>query len=836
MIDPSKPLAPPISPHSFFTDCPVQFANDSTLRTKRRRSLFEQESEIEESASSRTREDSSQTERLSPSGSGEGSSNIENPTYNAGIEEPTSSSVEEESSSSSTQGTLDPRPHKQQKVTATGTLPLQPRTHTRTAARTLTALEQRQRTHRHHKFPATGIKPIPSSTRRRSSARIVTESFARMDLQQRQKLEAMFPGGWVGECGRNAFITIPIDSIKREVLYTDVRGPTPDGHPPLGEIDMEDESVVLPYPEYQSEFNRAGERSKQPIGNAPPYFLDLPWDIMENISLEELVVYFPNHVLCWPGLALILRVAGWDMLFNRTANLINIARGSDVFEDRRYRHVEPLPCMMKMQKAIQELEPEYRIADHDRVWASMIKPEYVSQVHRRRPRALEGKSLRMITLEESGGYVQSHPFNQRPFSSKVRKALAIQDDRKITDPLVRNVFGMDPPNPRTGRAASSNPTTRHEGQRRTHDRHHSTVADFDMTDAGEFADVEDNSTEPPPTPTPASFPTRQSSCTHGPGCTRPKCTPCKNGPNCRNQRQGRCKYRHDDGSTPLTSHDQSRTTEPSTQENGSSQRVCRFGANCRNKSTCHFSHPEADALTSQSTDPPRIPNICPYGSRCMNPNCALTHPQQPSSSSSLSNQTHPSTQPPQPSSSTQNQQRSTAPSTSATRDPKNSRLCTFLPSCRRADCAFGHPTPANLSFKHVKFAQQCRYGADCTNRKCKANHPSPAAATAGVGGHGQRGGGGGGRNGQGERGEGGMGNGNGNGNKHGVGEKQRGQGGGRSGSGGSGQGGNGRRGNSSERQHGNGSHNDTGGNDNKNTNDGPGANSARRPEYEDEMM
>jgi hypothetical protein len=68
--------------------------------------------------------------------------------------------------------------------------------------------------------------------------------------------------------------------------------------------------------------------SRKPIGNAPPWTKDLPWDDMDGITLEEFIVYFPNHVARWPGLALWLRHQSWDRLFYRTVRLINLARGS----------------------------------------------------------------------------------------------------------------------------------------------------------------------------------------------------------------------------------------------------------------------------------------------------------------------------------------------------------------------------------------------------------------------------------------------------------------------------------------------------------------------------
>lgn len=61
---------------------------------------------------------------------------------------------------------------------------------------------------------------------------------------------------------------------------------------------------------------------------------------MEDISFEEVITYFLNHVMRWLYLALGLRKLGWDRLFYQTAQLI------------------------KIQAAIQEIESRYNLADH----------------------------------------------------------------------------------------------------------------------------------------------------------------------------------------------------------------------------------------------------------------------------------------------------------------------------------------------------------------------------------------------------------------------------------------------------------------------------------------
>ncbi|KAI9688083.1 MAG: hypothetical protein M1822_001589 [Bathelium mastoideum] len=59
-----------------------------------------------------------------------------------------------------------------------------------------------------------------------------------------------------------------------------------------------------------------------------------PWGEMSDISIEELLLWFPNHVLNWPGLALLVESKGWDQahvakfLFN---NLVATMREEDQY-------------------------------------------------------------------------------------------------------------------------------------------------------------------------------------------------------------------------------------------------------------------------------------------------------------------------------------------------------------------------------------------------------------------------------------------------------------------------------------------------------------------------
>lgn len=55
--------------------------------------------------------------------------------------------------------------------------------------------------------------------------------------------------------------------------------------------------------------------------------------------------------------------------------------------------------------------------------------------------------------------------------------------------------------------------------------------------------------------------------------------------------------------------------------------------------------------------------------------------------------------------------------------------CKFGTGCTKVECAFGHPTPAQLGGKptHYVSGEKCPFGISCKNRKCTGSHPSPAS-------------------------------------------------------------------------------------------------------------
>ncbi|KAF2004657.1 hypothetical protein P154DRAFT_571867 [Amniculicola lignicola CBS 123094] len=221
-------------------------------------------------------------------------------------------------------------------------------------------------------------------------------------------------------------------------LYQDVVGMPPPNQHFISDILMDEN--LFRQSEIEQEFARAVALSKKQIGNAPRFERQLPEDLMKDITLEEAIVYFPNHVLKWPGLALSLRMNGWDQTFHRVAYLINLTRGS-LYYDRDERHAEPLPCMLKVQSAIQEFVPEYRLADHDSRWAREINHEWLQQVFFQKPKVFPGDPI-PVTLEEAGSWVPDPPleFQNLPFTKRIKKAMIEASEAKITNPIVRAIF------------------------------------------------------------------------------------------------------------------------------------------------------------------------------------------------------------------------------------------------------------------------------------------------------------------------------------------------------------------------------------------------------------
>lgn len=216
--------------------------------------------------------------------------------------------------------------------------------------------------------------------------------------------------------------------IEKQNLYKDIGdGGQDEGqfYPPHAVISNEIDPWRGPYwvTDYDREIARAASLSYKPIRDAPPGNRDLPWEKLlprrREASIEEMLVYFPNHVAHWPGLALALRCQNWDRLFYRAARIINLARGSNQTPNREDLHTEVLPLQMKMQRAIQEIVPAYDQWDFNPIVALEMLPE----VFYTRPKIMKQASGRVCTLQEAAGYIAGvNEFQDHgPFSGMMRQ-------------------------------------------------------------------------------------------------------------------------------------------------------------------------------------------------------------------------------------------------------------------------------------------------------------------------------------------------------------------------------------------------------------------------------
>ncbi|KAI9868676.1 MAG: hypothetical protein M1813_004526 [Trichoglossum hirsutum] len=62
----------------------------------------------------------------------------------------------------------------------------------------------------------------------------------------------------------------------------------------------------------------------------------------------------------------------------------------------------------------------------------------------------------------------------------------------------------------------------------------------------------------------------------------------------------------------------------------------------------------------------------------------------------------------------------------ATTETPGDAVCKFNLACTKADCRFGHQSPAAPPGTTIDLSDNCPFGAACKNRKCVARHPSPA--------------------------------------------------------------------------------------------------------------
>ncbi|PSN70836.1 hypothetical protein BS50DRAFT_630903 [Corynespora cassiicola Philippines] len=456
-------------------------------------------------------------------------------------------------------------------------------------------------------------------------------------------------------------------------LYQDVVGPWPEGHPSFDERDLEN-IPIMSKQQFEAELERARELSKHGIPSAPPAHRPLPWEdlISMNITMEELIIYFPNHVLKNPTLALYLRQLGWDRLFFRTARLINLARRSHRSQNPDKKHTQVLPLMMKMEKSIQKLDPKYSLSDHDKKWKRKVDSDWMwSHIGASFPKRDDYDKHNMVTIPEAASYIvgenefQHCDFslaaeqwqNNKPRDTHTSSAGDSSSSSRSSKAPLHDPFARPKPLPTNRRrkasyemdvdySATTTTTTDYANAAEPHTGWYESHI-WPPDDAPDL-DVE---TDAPPCATPSQRAMLDPA--HAP-------RPCGFDPKCKKKN---CSRAH-----PL--RDAASMQKGAALAKRLPQRVCRFGARCRDKGTsCPYPHPEGGDGNDN------------------------TPPQQPK---------------------------------------RTIQLCR-MQRCGMAECPLGHRTPAAPpgAGGEILTSVWCGFGVACRNAGCNRMHPSPAGVGGG---------------------------------------------------------------------------------------------------------
>ncbi|KAH7128764.1 hypothetical protein B0J11DRAFT_604192 [Dendryphion nanum] len=354
---------------------------------------------------------------------------------------------------------------------------------------------------------------------------------------------------------------------------------------------------------YYQEWHRAEELSGKPVANAPPYHTDLPWDEMEDITIEELIVYFPNHMMRWPGLAYMLRNVGWDRLFERVAWLINVGRRSEQYP-RTHRHVEPFPIMMKVQRAVEEIIPNYLVCDHDVRFSDYVKDVLVNNFYRKcHPRSMQGCS-RTVSLLELASYVDPHLLAHNPFSRRVAALYEDYMSNKNTDSKgksTNDTHSVRRQSDRSNSRSSSSDSQREDlspKQQKLYQNslilvpEYNTISDNGFSNicqsGNDCPDIDCSKMHPPDKNFPHAQPVDPK-----PNQPSSRSLPtCRFDPKCKNDQ---CRFEHPSRNGQRNNGNNTHQSKSQYQSNQSHGRKCKFDPNCKN-GNCTYSHPLHEAL------------------------------------------------------------------------------------------------------------------------------------------------------------------------------------------------------------------------------------------------
>ncbi|KAF2279285.1 uncharacterized protein EI97DRAFT_171580 [Westerdykella ornata] len=508
-------------------------------------------------------------------------------------------------------------------------------------------------------------------------------------------------------------------------LFQDVKGIIPSTHP----VEWGGDYNVMLHPSaYEAEVERAKALSQQDLMAPHPFHHEPLWEEMQDATLEVWIIYLPDHVLRWPGLALYLRMSNWDNLFSRFCALVNRVRGAG-FDSRVQPIVEPLPCMMKVEAAIQEFQPRYTLAEH-RKWASTISLGFVQEHVFQRPRELDQLQAqhgrrKMAWLQEVCKQIKVPMFLERPFTRRLAQRGWFSNALPIAIP-------PSPSKPVMERSEARHVAFEFEmsdadndigGVDRYHGHsinqpHYENIQTSTMYNTNVHTSQDDIGLNPTHTThSTAVRPSYWAQAAQLPLVARP----CRFGTKCHNPD---CKFNHDVGS-PMSMDIEISRTDPPLRIN----RPCRYSSDCK-RPDCPFIHdielispqrmdlsggtdsattgPHRGRSRSPTPEPSKRVQDCRFGSNCRNQEtCLFSHGRANDPNSQRQRQSG-------------NQHQS---------GNKLQQVCKFNETCLRPDCNFAHSGPASGPDTQLRVEHACKFGRRCTNNKCEKSHPSPAAQT-----------------------------------------------------------------------------------------------------------
>jgi hypothetical protein len=573
-------------------------------------------------------------------------------------------------------------------------------------------------------------KVMPETGNKRITRRVVPPASDVMELDFEAQPQAFV-------FGQQVPLPPLVESQHLRPLFNDLKGRVPEGHYELNPYERFD--TLLTQRDFTQETQKAMQLSRRSICNAPHWDKVLPWDDMDDITPEELIMYFPNHVMRWPFLAIYVLQAYWDNHFQRTSALINRVRGSSCSK-RHNRHAEPLPCMMKVEATLQDIN--YSLENVDDIYRT---PQYkILKLVRQPPKQLTGRLLETVSIKEAAAYVLFPEFLDKPFSKRLlQMGLLPQHERPDSFYLKENAmmftdgFGK-PLTPQievdSGHHEASNPGMRFSDASMAETYQ---VSDIDCTKlnrghAGEVNVSSGTESQRRPNNEMGDRELKSRPCRRGAKCQDENCKfahppgfgikandppreynkECKFGGKCENQN---CQWEHPTGWDPLKNR---ALNPPPPFAPREQNRACKFGEKCENQK-CQWEHPTGwDPLKNRGKTPPPpfepSQTPCRYGAKCKNKqNCSFTHDDQQGQ-----------------------EKRDQEPQSSNKQAKSQQKLCKFNTKCRNSECTLAHQSPAAPPNTKVKLDQTCNYGNRCTNKKCDRSHPSPSSK-AGTGGPGK---------------------------------------------------------------------------------------------------